>query len=57
MRANHSNKHIRDAIRYAESKDWSAAKASPQVHMGDTMVSTTHPRMLLHSSHVDAAKS
>ena len=26
MRANHSNKHIRDAIRYAESKDWRVRK-------------------------------
>jgi len=29
MRTNHSNKHIRDAIRYAESRGWTVTKAGP----------------------------
>ncbi len=34
MRASHSNKHIREAIRYAESKNWSVTKAGPRAHLG-----------------------
>ena len=37
MRANHSNKHIRDAIRYAESKDWRVTKAGPRAHIWGTL--------------------
>ena len=29
MRVKHSNKHIRDAIRYAESKGWRVTKSGP----------------------------
>ena len=30
---NHSNKHIRDAIRYAESNGWKVTKAGPRAHI------------------------
>lgn len=33
MRFNHSNKHIRDAIRYAEGKNWRVTKAGPRAHI------------------------
>lgn len=35
--ANHSNKHIREAIRYAESKGWTVAKAGPRAHTWGTL--------------------
>ena len=31
--ANHSNKHIREAIRYAEIKGWTVTKAGPRAHI------------------------
>lgn len=33
MRSNHPNKHIREAIRYAESKGWTVTKADPRAHI------------------------
>lgn len=33
MRINHSNKHIRDAIRYAKSKGWRVTKSGPRAHI------------------------
>lgn len=32
MAANHSNKHIRDALRYAESRGWIVSKANARAH-------------------------
>ena len=37
MKWNHSNKHIREAIRYAESKGWTVAKAGPRAHIWGTL--------------------
>lgn len=37
MRASHSNKHIRDAIRYAESKGWTVTKSGPRAHIWGTL--------------------
>ncbi len=37
MQHNHSNKHIRDAIRYAENKGWRVAKAGPRAHIWGTL--------------------
>jgi len=31
--AQHPNKHIRTAVKYAESKDWRIVKASGQAHI------------------------
>jgi len=31
--ANHPNKHIRAAIRYAQSKGWRVSKAGPRAHI------------------------
>ena len=37
MQHNHSNKHIRDAIRYAENKGWRVTKAGPRAHIWGTL--------------------
>lgn len=37
MRQNHSNKHIRDAIRYAQNKGWRVTKAGPRAHIWGTL--------------------
>lgn len=37
MRYSHSNKHIRDAIRYAESKGWNVTKAGARAHIWGTL--------------------
>ncbi len=34
---NHHNKHIREAIRYAESKGWVVTLASPRAHIWGTL--------------------
>lgn len=31
--ANHPNKHIHEAIRFAESQGWTVAKAGPRAHL------------------------
>ena len=31
--ADHQNKHIRESIRYAESKGWTLTKAGPRAHI------------------------
>ena len=31
--ADHPNKHIREAIRYAEAKGWTVTKAGPRAHL------------------------
>jgi hypothetical protein len=35
--AKHQNKHIREAIRYAESKGWRVTKASARAHIWGTI--------------------
>jgi len=37
MPFNHPNKHIREAIRYAERKGWTVAKAGPRAHIWGTL--------------------
>ncbi len=37
MRYSHSNKHIRDAIRYAENKGWNVTKAGARAHIWGTL--------------------
>jgi hypothetical protein len=35
--ADHQNKHIREAVRYAEQKGWSLVKAGPRAHIWGTL--------------------
>jgi len=37
MPFNHPNKHIREAIRYAERKGWTVTKAGPRAHIWGTL--------------------
>ena len=35
--AKHPNKHIREAIQYAESQGWTCTKAGPRAHLWGTL--------------------
>jgi hypothetical protein len=35
---NHPNKHIREAIKYAEDRGWRVVKAGGQAHIGATCI-------------------
>lgn len=44
MRYRHSNKHIRDAIRYTESKGWNVTKARARAHIWGTLLCSQRNR-------------
>ena len=42
--AKHPNKHIREAIRYGESRGWTFTKASARAHIWGTLLCPHHAR-------------
>lgn len=40
----HSNKHIREAIRYVERKGWSVTRAGPRAHIWGMLLCPLHGR-------------
>ena len=51
MRFNHSNKHIRDAIRYAESKTGGLRRRAPELISGvDSGIRAAHAMAAAHKS-------
>ena len=44
MPSNHPNKHIREAIRYAQSQGWTVTKAGPRAHIWGTLLCPRHTR-------------